>query len=159
MYMSKFGRTKEQVMAMSQQMGQRFAEAGLPYNFSDAALTGNTFNSHRLIAYAGTLGDETQDKVVEALFHAYFADEKFLNAPETLIDAAVAAGIDQDEAQKFVEDETRFRAETAEELEVGKSLRVSGVPHFLVERDGRRVQVGGAQPAEAFEQLFSELLA
>lgn len=34
--------------------------------------TGNTLNSHRLIALAGGQGLEKQDKLVEALFKAYF---------------------------------------------------------------------------------------
>ena len=34
--------------------------------------TGNTLNSHRLIALAGQQGTDTQDKLVEALFKAYF---------------------------------------------------------------------------------------
>ena len=35
-------------------------------------LTGNTFNSHRLIAHAGRQGPEVQNRVVEELFKAYF---------------------------------------------------------------------------------------
>lgn len=35
-------------------------------------LTGNTFNSHRLIAFAGRQSPETQDRAVEELFKAYF---------------------------------------------------------------------------------------
>lgn len=34
--------------------------------------TGSTLNSHRLIALAGEQGLEKQDKLVEALFKAYF---------------------------------------------------------------------------------------
>lgn len=36
--------------------------------------TGNTLNSHRLIALAGQQGLDKQDKVVEALFRAYFTE-------------------------------------------------------------------------------------
>lgn len=34
--------------------------------------TGNTLNSHRLIALAGQQGLDKQDKLVELLFKAYF---------------------------------------------------------------------------------------
>ncbi len=37
-------------------------------------LTGNTLDSHRLIAYAGRQGYDVQDKVVEELFKAYFTE-------------------------------------------------------------------------------------
>ena len=36
--------------------------------------TGSTLNSHRLIALAGQQGLDKQDKVVEALFRAYFTE-------------------------------------------------------------------------------------
>jgi len=127
MYMSKFNCTKEQIMSRMVGMKQTFAAAGLPYEFTDTSLTGNTFNSHRLIAYAGSISDETQDKVVEALFHAYFADSKFLNSPEVLIDAAVAGGIDHGTAKAFIEDESLHREDTARELQMGTQMRVSGV--------------------------------
>lgn len=37
-------------------------------------LTGNTLNSHRLIALAGNEGPEKQNALVEALFKAYFTE-------------------------------------------------------------------------------------
>lgn len=36
--------------------------------------TGNTLNSHRLIALAGQQGLDKQDKLVELLFKAYFTE-------------------------------------------------------------------------------------
>jgi predicted DsbA family dithiol-disulfide isomerase len=47
-----------------------FAKEGLSYSME--GLTGNTFNSHRLIAFAGRQGPDVQDRVVEELFKAYF---------------------------------------------------------------------------------------
>ena len=41
-------------------------------------LTGNTLNSHRLIAYAGEQGFDTQDRLVEELFKAYFTQARLL---------------------------------------------------------------------------------
>lgn len=48
-----------------------FAKEGLTYTMDGE--TGNTLNSHRLIALAGQQGADTQDKLVEALFKAYFS--------------------------------------------------------------------------------------
>ena len=39
-------------------------------------LTGNTLDSHRLIAAAGQQGPEVQDAVVEELFHNYFTQAR-----------------------------------------------------------------------------------
>lgn len=45
----------------------------LPY--SVGGLTGNTFDSHRLLSYAGSkFGAEKQNELVQALFRAYFSE-------------------------------------------------------------------------------------
>ena len=51
-------------------MQETFAKEGLKYTMEGE--TGNTLNSHRLIALAGQQGLEKQDRLVEALFRAYF---------------------------------------------------------------------------------------
>ena len=49
---------------------ETFARESL--NYSMEGQTGNTLNSHRLIALAGQQGLDKQDKLVETLFKAYF---------------------------------------------------------------------------------------
>lgn len=49
---------------------ETFAKEGL--NYTMEGKTGNTLNSHRLIALAGQQGLDKQDKLVELLFQAYF---------------------------------------------------------------------------------------
>jgi len=146
-------------MQMSQSMKANFEAVGLPYSFSDQSLTGNTFNSHRLITLAGTKGPEVQDKVVEALFRAYFAEDKFLNEPEVLVAAAVEAKcLDEGAARAFVADEDQLAMQTQEELQVGKGMNVSGVPFFVLSNEaGQKVTLSGAQPADQFVAAFRKL--
>eukprot|EP00656_Telonema_subtile_P004876 TRINITY_DN12225_c0_g1_i3.p3 TRINITY_DN12225_c0_g1~~TRINITY_DN12225_c0_g1_i3.p3 ORF type:complete len:103 (+),score=27.65 TRINITY_DN12225_c0_g1_i3:227-535(+) len=61
MYMEKFGVNKQQLMSRMEGMKSTFERAGLPFAFTEDSITGNTFNSHRLISYAGSISDETQD--------------------------------------------------------------------------------------------------
>lgn len=159
MYMKKFGRTREQVMQMSASMKANFDRVGLPFNFTDKGVTGNTFNSHRLIAMAGTKGPEVQDKVVESLFNAYFNEEKFLNDPDVLVQAAMGGGIDEASAKSFVENEKEFAKETSEELQIGREMRVTGVPFFVItnEDTGKKAGLSGAQPPEQFVEVFHAL--
>ena len=53
-------------------MPDPFKKEGGDYTMD--GLTGNTLNSHRLIAYAGRQGCDVQDRVVEILFKAYFTE-------------------------------------------------------------------------------------
>merc|ERR1712070_515276 len=156
-YMQKFGRTKEQVIQMASGMKKNFDAVGLPFSFEDGQLTGNTFNGHRLLTLAATKGLDVQDKVQEELFKNYFAEGKFPNDPQVLIDAAVVGGIDRDEAQKLVQDETAMAVETQNELKFGRELRVTGVPYFVLSAQCKKVAVSGAQPEEVFLEIAAEL--
>ena len=51
-------------------MQDTFAKEGLQYTMDGR--TGSTINSHRLIHLAGQQSTAKQDKLVEALFKAYF---------------------------------------------------------------------------------------
>ena len=56
---------------------ETFKNEGL--DFTMDGLTGNSLNSHRLIAYAGRQGYDIQDKVVEEIFKAYFTEASHLH--------------------------------------------------------------------------------
>jgi len=165
MYRRKFGWSDEQMRSASAGMQRNFTAAGLPYlSISDdktgraaTALTGNTFNSHRLINYAGHISAEVQDRVVEELFRNYFAEGKFLNDPAVLLAAAVKGGIPADAAAQFVKNEASHREETASELQYGRRLGVTGVPHFIIKGDQGEVALGGAQPLERFRAAFERV--
>lgn len=47
-------------------------------------------------------------------------------------------------------------AEVKEKLRLGRSGMISGVPHFII---NNKVQVGGAQSPEVFQDAFSRVLA
>merc|ERR1712207_114189 len=94
MYMKKFGRSKQETMQMAEGMRQKFAAAGLPFNFKETDLTGNTFDAHRLLTAAYEKGGAAmQDKACESLFHSYFVDGRAPSDPAVLKAAADAAGL------------------------------------------------------------------
>lgn len=154
-YASKFG--PERIKQMIPMMASRFSAVGLPFNFTEDALTSNTFEVHRLLTTAYKHGGAVaQDKASEILFHAYFADGRSPNDPEILSSAAEAAGLDM---KAFLQDKTIGLAETKAELDIGRQLRVSGVPHFVIKREGSHSdkQISGAQPPEEFLHTFRSL--
>eukprot|EP00933_Yihiella_yeosuensis_P064279 TRINITY_DN67634_c0_g1_i2.p1 TRINITY_DN67634_c0_g1~~TRINITY_DN67634_c0_g1_i2.p1 ORF type:complete len:196 (-),score=56.71 TRINITY_DN67634_c0_g1_i2:243-830(-) len=154
-YGRKFGKSPDEVMQMGAWMGQKFKDAGLPYNFTEKGTVANTWNAHRVLTAAYQQGGAAaQDKAAEVLFNAYFADELPPNDPTTLEQAARAAGVD---GKALLQDEKAFDQQTKEELQIGKRNRVSGVPHFFVRKDGssdRPLEISGAQPSSEFERAF-----
>lgn len=156
-YMNKFGKSKAEIQQMASWMGGNFSRVGLPYSFTDAALSSNTFEAHRLLAAAFQSGGApAQDKAAEVLFHGFFAEERAPNDPELLQRAAEAAGLD---GKAFLSDPNMSAAEAKDEFKVGKQLRVTGVPHFVIsaEGSGSAQQISGAQPPEEFIQAFGRI--
>jgi len=144
-YMKKFNRSREQVREMAQGMKQRFAEVGLPYQTEGEPQIANTKEAHRLLTAAYKQGGpEAQDKVAEVLFNGYFGQGRAPNEPTLLEEAANAAGIDA----AVVSDRNIMSAELEEELQEGRRIVSSGVPHFLFSPEGGRpvAEFAGAQP-------------
>merc|ERR1712187_324446 len=119
-YADNFGKSKEEVKQMSGWMGQKFKDAGLPYNFTEAALVSNTFDAHRVLTAAYQSGGaQAQDKAAELLFRSYFEEERAPNDPEALKAAADAAGVD---GKALVNDRTLAAAEAKKEMQIGRQL-------------------------------------
>jgi len=151
MYMKKFGINKEQCMQQSEKMRGNFSAVGLPYNFRETDLTGNTFDAHRVLTAAYEKGGpEAQDKACEKLFHAYFVDGHAPSDPVVLKAAADAAGVGDFDVSTAVK-------ETKDEMQLGRRMGVTGVPHFVIYEEGSssKAQLNGAQPPEAFLKTFS----
>lgn len=53
-------------------------------------LTGNTFDSHRLVAFAGRQGAAVQDRLVEQLFRSYFEEVTSLTKIVLMCSASIA---------------------------------------------------------------------
>mmetsp|Transcript_14477 Transcript_14477/g.34222 ORF Transcript_14477/g.34222 Transcript_14477/m.34222 type:complete len:152 (+) Transcript_14477:256-711(+) len=148
MYNEKFGAAR--IAQMLPMMAARFGEVGLTYSIGGN--TGNTLDSHRLAAHALKVGGETmQNRLMEELFLNYFCEEKYLGDRAVLVAAALKAQVP--EAEQVLDDKSAMLEETKQDLaKYGRGI--SGVPHFII--DGK-YGIGGAQPTEAFVEIFEEL--
>jgi len=153
MYKEKFG--TERIQAMIPRMKTVGDEVGI--RFSYGGFIGNTFDSHRFIWQAReTGGSNLQDKMVNALFAAYFENEQSLGDPSILKACADSAGIPPDVTNRLLQDETIGKTEVEKERnEFLKKWNCTGVPLFIV--DGK-YPLSGAQPPEAFFDIFEEIL-
>ena len=78
--------------------------AGIAFDFHGTIA--NTLDAHRLIQhYQDELGPEAADTIVTSLYEQYFTRRAHPSAPETLVEAAIAAGVPREKAKAFVEDE------------------------------------------------------
>lgn len=147
-YREKFGSARTDQMVP--QMTALYANEGLKYSLGGK--TGNTLNSHRLLTRAYEEGGAAmQDALAEKLMKGYFTEEKFINDPDFLAEAAESVGMKN--AREFLADPKAGLNEVRSELH--KYPGISGVPHFVI---NGKLHLSGAQPPEAFEELFNEVL-
>jgi predicted DsbA family dithiol-disulfide isomerase len=140
---AKFGDADVAAQAMTRVTEVAAAE-GLEYRMADS-VRANTFDAHRLIAFAREQG--IQDAVQERLFRAHFCEGAHIGDPEVLVKLATDVGLEG--AEDALRAETlaeRVRAELAE----GMSIGVRSVPTFVVGRRG----VAGAQDPEVILELL-----
>lgn len=146
----KYGRTVAEVEEMQRNIAAMAKEEGIEFNWQKAN-SGNTFNAHRLIHLAQSLGLGNEAK--EALFYSYMTQGLAIGERETLEDVASRIGLnpvqvddvlDSDEFAEFV----KYDEEVANE-----QLKVQGVPFFVFDQ---RVALAGAQPVEVMKEVMEK---
>ena len=156
----KYGSTPEQSAANRAMITQRAAEAwpGFDMRMGPDSRIWNTFDAHRLLHWAGTVGapkdaQNAQRALKAALFTAHFTDGRTMTDAGVLADAAAAAGLDQDKAVEVLGD-GRYAAEVRAAEALWVSRGINGVPAVVVE--GKWL-ISGGQPASVFEEALRKM--
>jgi len=161
-YNERFG--ADTVATFEPRLASAFAKAGIEGAYTLDGNTGDTRPAHRVAAYAEeTHGPAAQDAFMRAMFHRYFIEALAPCDEAVMRDAASAAGLDEAVVSKVLADGEASPFETVVEEQMSATrARVRGVPHFIITCDGdgasRKIEIGGAQPPEAFLDAFAELL-
>lgn len=119
-------------------------EVGIAFDFDRIVRQPNTFDAHRLIAWAQDADLNKSDSLVERLFRAYFIDGADIGDIATLARLAGDAGFDATAARAWLASDAGRAAVQAEEQRA-RALGVTGVPFFVF---NERLAVSGAQPPE-----------
>jgi predicted DsbA family dithiol-disulfide isomerase len=143
----KYGMSPERAREAQGEMEQRAAQQGLTFRL-EGQRSGNTRDAHRLLQLAGARG--RQAELIERLHRAHFTDQVSVFDRSSLAGLAADAGLDQDEALAVLGTDAFADAVDADE-EMARSLGVTGVPLFVVDR---RYGIAGAQPAETILQVL-----
>ena len=121
---------------------------GLCYNLDDT-LSGNTFDAHRLLLWAATIGKEQE--LLEAMYSSYFEKSLPLFAHQDLVAVAQSVGISPVDAMNILESDQYITA-VNEDRELASRLGATGVPFFVIDM---KYGISGAQPLEAFVETLN----
>ena len=143
------GMTMEQSQGMLDQIAQRGKEVGIIFN-QENSIPVNTLQAHRIIHFAQEHGLASQ--MEEALFKAYFTDNKNIGDLEVLIDLAANIGLVRDDVANYLASNAGTDAVKADIAEAQK-LRIGGVPFFFVDKT---YAISGAQPISTIAQILRQ---
>jgi predicted DsbA family dithiol-disulfide isomerase len=150
----KYGRTREQALAMMHQLEETAAKDGLDFHLTTAR-SGNTFDGHRVLHLAAERG--LQGAVKERFLRGYHSEGEAIGEHEVLVKLASEAGLDAEEVRAVLASD-RYASEVREEEKTARALGVNGVPFFVL---AEKYAVSGAQPADvllgALEQAWASL--
>jgi predicted DsbA family dithiol-disulfide isomerase len=156
----KYGATPDQSAKNRAMIRDRAAEAwpkdgkGFEMKMGETSRIWNTFDAHRLLHWAGTIGMAEQKALKVALFRAHFTDNRPLPDAEVLAGAAEVAGLDRAEAARVLAD-GRYAAEVRAEEALWRARGITGVPAVVV--DGKYL-ISGGQPAAVFEEALRKIV-
>jgi predicted DsbA family dithiol-disulfide isomerase len=150
---SEYGSMAEQSTAGRAMIRSRGAQVGFTFNTSEESRIYNTFDAHRLLHWAGTVGRQRELKL--SLFKANFTDGANVSDHGVLVDAAVTAGLDGDEAREVLAS-GRYAEEVRDTEREWISRGIRLVPAIVI--NGKWL-ISGGQPASAFEQALRGIAA
>ncbi len=147
----KYGSTPERVAQNREAIRQRGADVG--FTFGDRPWVWNTFNSHRMLHWAGLEGKQRELK--HALLTAYHTNAENPGATDVLLRLAGEVGLDVERAKQILESDEYADEVRALERHY-QELGINAVPSMII-NDQHLIQ--GGQPPEAIEQAIRQLAA
>ncbi|KAI0326619.1 thioredoxin-like protein [Cubamyces sp. BRFM 1775] len=150
-YLEKFG--EEKLAQIKQMVSARAKELDIEIGFEGWLC--QTIRAHRLLRKAYMVGgQELQEKVLEAIFYAYFTEGKNIADIHFLGELAEDTGVfSKDEAVEFLKSD-EYRAEIEQMANEARKKGVSGVPFTII---NGRWAVSGGQTADVYTQIFRKL--
>ncbi len=149
----KYGLSPEQLAKNREAIRERGASVG--FTFGERPRIWNTFDAHRLLHWAGLVGEKQQRALKHALLGAYHTEGDNPGDADVLLRAAKQAGLDEAEARDVISS-GRYAGEVRAAERHWQQLGISSVPSVIV-NDRHLIQ--GGQPPEVFEQALRQLAA
>ena len=156
----KYGISAAQADANRENIRLRGGELGFKFAMATDAGGGrsriyNTFDAHRLLHWAATVGLDKQKALKEGLFAAYFTDGQSPASHDVLVRVAGQVGLDPAQAQAVLSSDL-YAAEVRTQAQFYTGQGIRSVPAVIV---NDKHLISGGQPVEVFEQALRRIAA
>ncbi len=149
----KFGMPYDKIRSSREMIRERAATVGVTINPSDESRIYNTFDAHRLLAWAKDEGRQLDMK--RRLLALYHTDQVDPGDHDALVAAAEEVGLDGSAARAVLESD-RYAEEVRAEEELWRRRGIKSVPTMVV---NDRHSISGAQSPAEFERQLRGLAA
>ncbi|WP_326534445.1 DsbA family oxidoreductase [Pseudorhodoferax sp.] len=149
----KYGITAAQVAQNQAAIRERGAAVG--FTFGTRGRVWNTFDAHRLLCWAETVGPAEQRALKHALLAAYHGEGRNPADPAVLVELAVQAGLDGELARQVLASDAHAD-EVREREQFWQRAGIRSVPAVVI---NRQQLISGGQPPEVFEQALRQIAA
>ena len=146
-YAKKFG---DEAPAIEERVTQEAAAEGLHFDFG-RALTANTFDAHRALAFARANGDE--HALEKSLFSAYFTEGLDVSDRDVLVRRGSGAGLDGEALTSYLESDDGVDL-VRRELVAAFDHGITAVPSFLFNGE---FLVPGAVDTDTFVRILEQM--
>ncbi|MGN6520742.1 MAG: DsbA family oxidoreductase [Dokdonella sp.] len=150
---AKYGLTREQLEKNRATIRARGADVG--FVFGERGRIVNTFDAHRLLHWAGTLGAREQRALKHALLQAYHGDARDVSDHAVLVAIAESVGLDGARTRAILASD-EFAGVVRSQERYFTDRGIHGVPAVILDE---RHLISGGQPVEVFEQALRRVAA
>ena len=147
---TKFG-SKDKAKEIYDRIDAAGEAEGIAFDFRAIAVSPNTLDAHCLIRWAANVG--AQDRVVEALFVAYFLEGRNIGDHDVLVEIAEGTGLDADIVRDLLQ-RGADRDLVSREIELARAMGVDGVPCFIL---ANAYAIAGAQDPETLARVIRDV--
>ena len=151
---AKYGVSRDEALAMMSNVTEVAAGEGLDYHL-DRTMTGNTRNAHRLALWAQDQDPLVAQRLLEAMYSAYFEQGRGVFSTDDLVALAAEVGLDADAAREMLAG-SAYLDQVVEDQVLARTFGANGVPFFVIDR---AYGVSGAQPLEVFLNAIDQARA
>ena len=149
----KYGISMQEAGQTIEHISQMGIAEGLDFKYATTLFT-NTMDAHRLTKLAQSKNEpELADRVIEALFKAYFTDNKELADKELLQKIGEECGLDAEEIRVVLASD-KYRDEVLLDEREAARYGIHAVPFFVVGKYG----ISGAQSTEGMKATIMKVL-
>lgn len=151
----KYGMTPEQLKQNGAALVQRAAAVGFGIDLDKRDHIWNTFDAHRLLHWAGTLGEAQQAALKLALLRAYHTEGRNVSDRDVLAQIVGEAGLDATAAAEVLAS-GRYTDEVRADERYFLERGIHSVPAIILDQ---QYLISGGQPPEVFENALRQLAA